>query len=215
MHSPQSFDSAESAAIIEAGRQVVKAEAASVAAVAAALDQSFVDAVQLVQSRRGKVITVGSGTSATVARRTAHLLSVSGTPALFLHAMDALHGSVGAIEPDDLVIAFSKGGESDELNQLCALVREQNTQIIAVTEAPTSTFASLATLVCELHTGEGADPGNVLAMGSTLVSGVWADALAQVLMRLAREPWEQTLKRHPAGAVGHRSEVPAELDPIE
>lgn len=201
--------------LIEAGKEAVRLEADAVGKVEDAIGESFADCVDAVLATKGKIISLGSGTSATVARRMAHLFSVSGTPAVFIHPMDALHGSVGAIEAEDLVFAFSKGGESAELNQLCELIRKRGSRVVAVTETADSTFARLANIVCVLETSEGADPGDVLAMGSTLVSGVWTDALARVLMRVKEQPWEDTLEMHPAGAVGQRTEVPRDLEPLQ
>lgn len=194
--------------IIDVGRQAVLIETRAVADVAPHLDESFAQCALMILEGKGKVIPVGSGTSSMIARRLAHLLSVSGTPALFVHSMDALHGSMGGIGTEDIVIAFSKGGGSAELNELCQVLSDRGTRIVAVTENPQSQFAKIADLVCVLSSPEGADPGNMIAMGSTLASGAWGDALARVLMELRGHDWAKTLQMHPAGAVGQRTELP-------
>lgn len=201
--------------VLDAARQTIVDEAAAVAAVADQLDDSFIDVLEQLLACTGKVFTTGSGTSGTIARRMAHLFSVCGTPAAFLHPMDALHGTMGVLAENDILITLSKGGESAELNDLIGLARLRGVRIIAITSDSTSTMAGLADTVVTLHNREGADPGNVIAMGSTLVTAVWGDALAVLLMRQRRYTWEQMLETHPGGAVGKRRQVPEALEPIE
>jgi arabinose-5-phosphate isomerase len=196
---------------LEIARRQIRREAAAVLAVAEQLDEAFVAAAQLTLGCSGKVFTVGSGTSGMVARRMAHLLSVCGRPSVFLHPMDALHGSSGALEADDIMIVISKGGESAEINDLCVLAHTRGVSIIALTAVPQSALAELAEVVVTLTTTEDADPGGIVAMGSTLVTSVWGDALGYVLMHYNDYSWEQVLGSHPAGAVGQRTERPVDL----
>jgi len=202
-------------AIRAAAQEVVRAEAEAVAAVADQIDETLVAVSDLLLTCTGKVFTVGSGTSGTIARRLAHLLSVCGTPAAFLHPMDALHGTMGVLDGSDVIIAISKGGESAEINDLLELARRRAVPVVAVTAAPDSTMARRSDIVVTLRTSRGADPGGVIAMGSTLVTAVWGDALAVVMMRRRGYSWERMLETHPAGAVGRRSDMPAELAPLE
>ena len=102
--------------MLDAARKTIHDEAAAVAAVADQLDASFLDVLEQLLACTGKVFITGSGTSGTIARRMAHLLSVCGTPAAFLHPMDALHGTMGVLAPGDILITISKGGESAEIN---------------------------------------------------------------------------------------------------
>ncbi len=199
---------------LEVARQQVRLEAQAVLAVADQLDDSFVAAAQLALDCAGKVFTVGSGTSAMVAHRMAHLLSVCGRPSVFLHPMDALHGSSGALTAGDVIIAISKGGGSAEINDLCALAHSRGVAVIALTARPQSPMADLADVVVSLQTTEDADPGGIVAMGSTLVTSVWGDALGYVLMHYNGYSWDQVLGSHPAGAVGQRDDRPADLTPI-
>lgn len=195
----EGFDAEE---LLDIARRGAAIEARAVAEVERQIDEVLCEAAAIIDASPGKVIVIGSGTSGTIGRRMAHLLSVSGTPSVYIHPMDALHGTMGAIEADDVVIALSKGGESEEINQLCRLLLDEGCPVIGVGESPTSSLASLSTLYVHLHTIDDADPENTLAMGSTLVTAVWGDALARVLMHVHGWKVEQSLKIHPAGAVG-------------
>lgn len=202
------------ARMLDAARTTILDEAAAVAAVAEQIDESFLAVLEQLLACTGKVFIAGSGTSGTIARRMAHLLSVCGTPAAFLHPMDALHGTMGVLAEGDILITISKGGESAEINDLIVLARRRDVRIIALTSNPGSTMAQLADTVVTLHNREGADPGNVIAMGSTLVTAVWGDALAIMLMRQRGYTWEQMLETHPGGAVGKMDARPDALEPI-
>lgn len=200
--------------LIGAGRATVLAEARAVADVADQLDDSFAAAVELLRDCAGKVLVSGAGTSGTVARRLAHLLSVTGTPALYLHPADALHGSLGAVTGTDVVIAISKGGESAELNEFAARSAARGATTVAMTARGDSTLARTAGLVARITTVPGADPGEAIAMGSTLAMSAWGDALALTLMRLRGYSWAEVLFTHPAGAVGQLAEEPDALPPL-
>ncbi|WP_267421102.1 MULTISPECIES: SIS domain-containing protein [unclassified Curtobacterium] len=199
-------------AILAAAQISVQREADALTSLAAQLDASFVQVVLDVLAVTGKVITTGSGTSGAVAYRLAHLLSVSGTPAFYLPCLDALHGSLGAVTADDYVIAFSKGGRSEELNQLVRRLGERGITVLAVTETPDSPFAAAAAHVASISTQPStADPGELIAMGSTLVAGAWGDALASTLMRLRDHSWSEVVNIHPGGTVGQQTTFPDEL----
>ncbi|MBN9376487.1 MAG: SIS domain-containing protein, partial [Cellulomonas sp.] len=133
-------------ATLQVAQDLVRREGRGVAEVADRLDQSFLAAVELVDATTGKVFVTGSGTSGAIARRMAHLLSVCGTPAMFHPGMDALHGTMGAVAAGDLLITLSRGGESDELNDLSRRVQQRGVKVIAVTAAPTSALGTLADL---------------------------------------------------------------------
>jgi arabinose-5-phosphate isomerase len=199
------------ATTLQTARDLVRREGQGVVDVADQLDESFVAAVELVGRVTGKVFVTGSGTSGAVARRMAHLLSVCGTPAVFLPGMDALHGTMGAVVSGDLLITISRGGESDELNDLSRRVQQRGVPVIALTASPTSTLGTLADLTAVVDAGPEVDPGGVIAMGSTLATAAWGDALAAVLMQIRGYGWEQVLFTHPAGAVGRIEELPDAL----
>src|SRR5258708_861781 len=119
--------------ILQDAREMIRREGAATAGVAEQLDASFVAAVSLLLGCHGKVLVAGSGTSGAVARRLAHLLSVCGTPSLFLHPMDALHGSLGALSDTDVVVVISKGGGSTEVNDFARRAQERGARVLSLT----------------------------------------------------------------------------------
>lgn len=201
--------------LIEAARLVVRNEGAAVSAVADQIDDTFIAVVDLLEHCEGKVFVTGAGTSGAVARRMAHLLAVCGTPSTFIHPMDALHGTMGALAPGDVLISISRGGESHEINEFSARAQRRDVKVVALTADPKSTLGRLADLTVTLTTVGDGDPGGVIAMGSTLVTAVWGDALANVLMRRRDYGWDQVLETHPAGAVGLMTDLPDPLEHID
>jgi len=190
-------------------RELLRREARALAGLVEQIDDSFVEVVRAVLSTSGKVVTTGTGTSGIMAERFAHLLAVSGTPAFYLPCLDALHGGMGAITRDDLVIALSKGGQSVELTELVTRLVERGVDVVAVTERPQSPFAAAATLVVAISTNPpDADLGGMIATGSTLVAGAWGDALAAVLMKQRDYSWTEVVSTHPGGIVGQQTTLP-------
>lgn len=189
--------------VIRQGRAQVRRQAAALAGLVDQLDETFAAVVTEVLSVTGKVVATGAGTSGVVAERFAHLLSVCGTPAFALPVLDALHGGAGAVGPEDLVVAFSKGGRSEELTQLVQLLSGRGARVIAVTEARESPFAAAADLVVLLHTDPlDADLDGLVATGSTLVAAAWGDALTAVLKTARGYSAVDVVAVHPAGVVG-------------
>lgn len=188
--------------LVEVGRARVLAEVAALSALESQIDGRLVAAARMLLQATGKVIPVGVGTSGVTARRLAHLLSVTGTPAIFLHPADGLHGSLGAVEPGDVVIAISKGGQSAELNEFTRRAKARGAKVIVLTSLAGSELAALGDVTVALPTPDGADPGGVIAMGSTLIASAWGDALAAALMDARGYPWTEVLFTHPGGAVG-------------
>ncbi len=194
--------------LLDGARARIEHEAAGVRAIADQLDESFAHTVERILALPGKVFVTGSGTSGIMARRMAHLLTVCGTPALFMPAMDALHGAMGAATRGDMLIAISRGGASDEINDLAQRLQEAGVAIVSITSAPASALARMANISVVLENLADIDPGNVIAMGSTLAVGVWGDALAFTLMQQREHSWDKVLHNHPAGAVGKLTEAP-------
>lgn len=190
---------------------VLSREAAAVAALRGRAERSAVEVAKRVRAITGKVVTTGSGTSGIMAERLAHLLSVCGTPAMYLPAMDALHGGMGAITSADLVLAISKTGQSAELTELSRRLVQRGVDVIAVTESPQSPLALSASDVATLPpTARGADPGEMIALASTLAVGAWGDALAVVTMAMRGHTLRDVVDSHPAGGVGHRGYLPGD-----
>jgi arabinose-5-phosphate isomerase len=199
--------------IVDAARASIRREALAVEGLSNQIDGSFAQLAQDILNLNGKVITTGTGTSGIMAERLAHLLAVSGTPAFYLPCLDALHGGMGAITEGDMVVAISKGGQSSELIELVTRLGERGIPVVAVTENPASPFAKAAHLVAAVKTEPvDADPGGLIAMGSTLVAGAWGDALATVLMALRGHTGEEVIHIHPGGIVGQQTELPPDVE---
>ena len=192
----------DEAALIALASEVLRQDAAAVAAAVSALDAGFVATVRLLLACTGKVLVTGMGTSGATARRIAHLLSVGGTPALFVHAADGLHGGLGAVTAADLVVAISKGGESDELNEYARRAKARGATIVAMTAMPASTLGRLADARLTVRTPPESDFGGKIAMGSALANCAVGDALVAVLMTARGYSWQSFDFTHPGGAVG-------------
>jgi D-arabinose 5-phosphate isomerase GutQ len=190
---------------------VLSRESAALSALVGATETTVVEVARRVLAIGGKVVTTGSGTSGIMAERLAHLLSVCGTPAVYLPSMDALHGGMGAITRSDLVLAISKTGRSAELTDLVRRLVDRGVEVVAVTENPESPFAGSASVAVALPvTAPDADPGDMIALASTLAVGAWGDALAVVTMAMRGHTLRDVVDSHPAGGVGHRGLQPGD-----
>jgi len=191
-------------------RDLVVLESRAVADVAEVVVSSVFEIAEEVIARSGKVFVSGVGTSGTVARRMAHLLSVTGTPSVFLHPADAIHGSLGAIADGDVVFVISKGGESDEVNLFAKRAAERGAFVIALTHRPATDLTASAHRIVVFPDPGGADLAGIIAMGSTLAVSAWGDVLALVLKELKNYEWKDVLNSHPGGAVGKSGSLPSE-----
>ncbi|RDH77995.1 SIS domain-containing protein [Mycolicibacterium moriokaense] len=190
---------------------VLSRESAAVAALVGNTETTIVTIAHRVAAVTGKVVTTGSGTSGIMAERLAHLLSVCGTPAVYLPAMDALHGGIGAITASDLVLAIGKTGRSAELTDLVRRLVARGVHVVAVTEGADSPLANEASTVALLPpTAPDADPGDMIALASTLAVGAWGDALAVITMAMRGHTLRDVVDSHPAGGVGHRGHRPGD-----
>jgi D-arabinose 5-phosphate isomerase GutQ len=192
--------------LLERARQVIATESAAVLSAAESVDQHFIEVVQVLLDCSGKLLITGSGTSGTIARRAAHLFSVAGTPAFYLSPNDGLHGGLGVLRKNDVVIAISKGGSSEELNHFCRRAGELAVTVIALTAAPESELAQLADHVLQLHLPAESDLGTVVATGSSLASAALLDALVEVTRTARGYSWSEFFFTHPSGAVGKNAE---------
>jgi arabinose-5-phosphate isomerase len=188
--------------VLSRGRDVVTREAQAVGALADRLDARLVDVVSLLLGCQGHVLVTGSGTSRAIAQRFAHLLSCSGTPALFISASDGLHGGSGAVTDRDVVYLISKGGHSAEINQFAAICRARGAKLIAQTENPNSPLGRMCDAVFEVRATGDVDPYGMVATGSSLVNGAAADALCVLLLELRGYSLDAFGQTHPGGAVG-------------
>lgn len=198
--------------ILAVARGRLRAEADAVAALIDTVDDSLVTAASLILSGTGKLFIGGSGTSGTVARRMAHILSVTGTPSLPFSPMDGLHGASGAITAADIVLLISNGGASDEVVQLARIARGRGARVISLSRSHSTPLALLADHSVAVAVQPAADIGGIVATGITIAQSAWGDALAEVLMRGRGYTWAEFMTTHPAGAVGRLEDLPADAD---
>ncbi len=185
-------------------REVLAIEAAAVAALGARLDGRFVAALDLVLACRGRVVVTGIGKSGHVGRKLAATLASTGTPAFFVHPGEASHGDLGMITHDDVVIAISYSGESDELITVLPLVKRMGARLVALTGQPGSTLATLADVVLDAHVEKEACPLNLAPTASTTAQLALGDALAVALLDARGFGAEDFARSHPGGALGRR-----------
>lgn len=196
--------------IFAVARERLQAEAAAVTAIVDVLDDTFVTTASMILGCRGKLFIGGSGTSGTVARRMAHILSVTGTPALPFSPMDGLHGASGAITADDLVLLISNGGASGEVIDLARIAQGRGARVISLTRGHETPLAVVADHSVVVAVDPSADLGGIVATGITIAQSAWGDALADVLMRGRGYTWSEFMTTHPAGAVGRLDDLPAD-----
>ena len=190
----------ENKEILEQAKAMIRAEGEVLIDVAEQLDESFVQAVRMVSECSGKILVTGAGTSGTIARRLAHLLSTCGMSAFFAHAADALHGPSAAVTAGDILIALSKAGKSAEINQFAEVTRQRGGKVISWTWEPESELAQLSDVVVVIRPGEKGEGEGVLPFGSTLANGAVGDALTLVAKRMRGFDLAQLAQTHPAGA---------------
>lgn len=189
---------------IESGRRVLAAEAAAVAACGEKLDESFEEVVQLLFCCPTRVITCGVGKSGHIARKMAGTLSSTGTPSLFLHASEAVHGDLGMITARDVVLMYSHSGETDELIKLFPSIRAIGAKVVLITGRPESTAGRLADFRLNTYVTEEACSNNLAPTTSTTVMLALSDALAIAVMECRKFGREDFAKFHPSGTLGKR-----------
>ena len=185
-------------------RKVLQTEAAAVLALADRLDDRFVRAVELVRDCRGTIILTGMGKSGIICRKIAATLASTGTPAFFLHPAEAVHGDLGVIRSDDVVIALSSSGETEELRRVLETIKRLGAKLIAMTGEPHSTLAQAADVVLDCGVSEEACPLNLVPTASTTAALAMGDALAMtVLVEKGFKP-DDFASLHPGGKLGKR-----------
>ncbi|MCK9258658.1 MAG: KpsF/GutQ family sugar-phosphate isomerase [Azoarcus sp.] len=186
------------------GRRVLEIEAAAVAALAGRLGTEFEQAVALILQSPGRVIVTGIGKSGHIARKLAATLASTGTPAYFVHAAEAAHGDLGMITEDDVVIALSNSGASDELMMIVPQVKRRGTRLIAITGKPGSPLAREADVHLDAAVSEEACSLNLAPTASTTAALALCDALAVALLDARGFGEEDFARSHPGGSLGRR-----------
>lgn len=185
-------------------RQVVRIEAAAVAALESRIDQAFLEAVRMVAAAAGRVVVSGLGKSGIIGRKIAATLTSTGTPAMFLHPVEGLHGDLGIVSRDDVAILISKSGETDELSSLVEFLSRSGVSIVAMTGRPDSSLGRAAAVVLDCSVAEEACPMDLAPTTSTTVTLAMGDALAVALLLRKGFGPEDFARLHPGGALGRK-----------
>jgi len=185
-------------------RKVLRIEADAILGLVDRLDERFANAVLILKECRGRAIVTGMGKSGIIARKIAATLSSTGTPAFFMHPAEAIHGDLGMIQGDDVVIALSQSGETAEVLRLLETIRRLGARIIAVTGAPASTLAQAADVALDCRVAEEACPMNLVPTASTTAALALGDALAMTLLVEKGFREEDFANLHPGGKIGKK-----------
>ncbi len=195
---------AETTTGLELARKVLRTEAAAIMGLVDRIDDTFERAVELLYECRGRVIVTGMGKSGIICRKIAATLSSTGTSAWFLHPAEAIHGDLGAIREDDVMLALSHSGETDELLRLLESVRRIGARVIALTGNAKSTLARAADVTLDCGIAEEACPMNLVPTASTTAALAMGDALAMTLLVRRGFREDQFASLHPGGKIGRR-----------
>ena len=190
--------------LLETARRVLDIEAQGILELKQRLDRNFIRAVELILASPGKVITTGIGKSGIVARKIMATLASTGTTAIFLHPVEALHGDLGMVSPGDVVLALSNSGNTEELVDLIGPLKENGARIVALTGGLDSALARAADVVLDCKVKREACPMNLAPTTSTTATLAMGDALAVALMEKRRFNSDDFKKRHPGGHLGAR-----------
>ena len=185
-------------------RKVLQTEAAAIIGLIDRLDERFARAVELLRDCRGRVIVTGMGKSGIIARKIAATLASTGTPAFFLHPAEAIHGDLGVVTGDDVVVALSHSGETPEILRLLETLRRIGARIVALTGSPTSSLGQFADVALDCHVSEEACPLNLVPTASTTASLALGDALAMTLLVEKGFKAEDFANLHPGGKLGRK-----------
>lgn len=190
--------------IIKTAKDTIALESESISNLANLLNNDFADAVELIYHSKGRLIITGIGKSAIIATKIVATLNSTGTPAVFMHAADAIHGDLGLILEDDVVICISKSGNTPEIKVLVPLIKNANNKMIALTGNPDSFLGTQADYVLNAFVAKEACPNNLAPTTSTTAQLVIGDALAVCLLELRGFSSKDFAKYHPGGALGKK-----------
>jgi arabinose-5-phosphate isomerase len=192
------------AADITFARKVLQTEADAILALIDRLDERFDQAIRILLDCRGRVIVTGMGKSGIICRKIAATLASTGTPAHFLHPAEAIHGDLGVIQTDDVVIALSNSGETEELLRLLETIKRLGSRLITISGNCESTLAQASDVALDCHVSEEACPMNLVPTASTTAALALGDALAMTLLVAKGFKEEDFANLHPGGKIGKR-----------
>ena len=190
--------------IIDIAKQTIEMESKAISNLSHLVTDDFAEAVKLIYHSKGRVIITGIGKSAIIANKIVATLNSTGTPSVFMHAADAIHGDLGLILKDDVVICISKSGNTPEIKVLVPLIKNSKNKIIAITGNPDSFLGKNADFLLNSYVEKEACPNNLAPTTSTTAQLVLGDALAVCLLDLRGFTSSDFAKYHPGGALGKR-----------
>lgn len=190
--------------IIKHAKQLVMHEAATVLQLVEHIQDSFVQVVELILHSKGRVVITGVGKSAIIAQKIVATLNSTGTPALFMHAAEAIHGDLGMIQKDDIVICISKSGNTPEIKVLVPLLKKGKNTLISIVSDKKSYLAEKSDFILYAHVEREACPFNLAPTSSTTAQLVLGDALAMCLLHERKFSSKDFAKYHPGGSLGKR-----------
>jgi arabinose-5-phosphate isomerase len=188
--------------IIRVARNTLQIEAQTLLSLVDTIGKDFVTCVNVVNECHGRLVVSGIGKTAIVAKKIVATLNSTGTPALFLHAADAIHGDIGMVRPEDIVLCISKSGETTELKMLALLVRQSGNPLIAMVSRKDCSLAQHADHILLTPVAREADPNDLAPTASTTAQMAMGDALATALLALRGFEPEDFARFHPGGSLG-------------
>ncbi|MBO1114884.1 KpsF/GutQ family sugar-phosphate isomerase [Bordetella petrii] len=196
--------SSSSGAALESARRTLQIEAQAITDLSARLDDSFTRVVDMLMACRGRVVVSGIGKTGHIARKIAATFASTGTPAFFVHAAEAIHGDLGMITRDDVLIAVSHSGSGQELLTILPVARRMGAGLVAITGNPASELARLADLHLDTSVAQEACPLNLAPTASTTAALALGDALAVACLEARGFGPEDFARSHPGGTLGRR-----------
>lgn len=188
--------------ILKTAAQTISIECLTLNELQVSLDEKFVKSVQAIIKSKGRVVITGVGKSALIAQKIVATLNSTGTPAIFMHAADAIHGDLGMVRPDDIVLCISKSGETAEVKVLVPLVKNLGNPLIAMVSKEQSFLGRQADYILHTPVAKEADPNNLAPTASTTAQAAMGDALATALLAVKGFTPQDFAQFHPGGALG-------------
>ncbi len=188
--------------IAQTALNTIEIEARTLAALRQSIDEAFCSVVELIYRAKGRVVVTGIGKSALIAQKIVATLNSTGTPALFMHAADAIHGDLGMIRPEDVIICISKSGNTPEIKVLVPLLKHMGQTLIGMVAQPDSWLGRQADFILHTPVDQEADPNNLAPTASTVAQMALGDALASALLALRGFTPRDFAQFHPGGTLG-------------
>ena len=190
--------------IVGFGKEVIKLQSDSIKNLVDLIDENFENAIKLILDSKGRVVVTGIGKSAIIANKIVATLNSTGTPAIFMHAADAIHGDLGIIKKDDVIICISKSGNTPEIKDLVPFLNMNNNPLISITGDVNSFLAKNSAVVLSSYVDIEVCPNNLAPTNSTTAQLVIGDALAVTLVKIKGFTSNDFAKFHPGGSLGKK-----------